>query len=74
MFLSFWKSISLKKRLFKTDGNGNITSLFDVPTPNPNRKLERVVDLLGREIKPQPNTLFIEIYDDGTITKKIVVE
>ena len=62
--------------LIKTDGNGNITSIFDfpTPTPNPNRKLERIVDLLGREIKPQPNTLFIEIYDDGTITKKIVVE
>ena len=60
--------------LIKTNGNGNITSIFDVPTPNPNRKLERIVDLLGREIKPQPNTLFIEIYDDGTITKKIVVE
>ena len=60
--------------LIKADGNGNITSIFDVPTPNPNRKLERIVDLLGREIKPQPNTLFIEIYDDGTITKKIMVE
>ena len=60
--------------LIKADGNGNITSIFDVPTPNPNRKLVRIVDLLGREIKPQPNTLFIEIYDDGTITKKIMVE
>ena len=60
--------------LIKADGNGYITSIFDVPTPNPNRKLVRIVDLLGREIKPQPNTLFIEIYDDGTITKKIIVE
>ena len=60
--------------LIKADANGNITFIFDVPTPNPNRKLERIVDLLGREIKPQPNTLFIEIYDDGTITKKIIVE
>jgi hypothetical protein len=60
--------------LIKADGNGNITSIFDVPTPNPNRKLKRIVDLLGREIKPQLNTLFIEIYDDGTITKKIIVE
>ena len=60
--------------LIKADGNGNITSIFDVSTLNPNRKLERIVDLLGREIKPQPNTLFIEIYDDGTITKKIIVE
>jgi len=58
----------------KADGNGNITSILDFPTPNPNRKLERIVDLLGREIKPQPNTLFIEIYDNGTITKKIIVE
>jgi hypothetical protein len=59
--------------LIKTDGNGNVTSTFNIPI-NPNRKLEKVVDILGREIKHQTNTPFIEIYDDGSTEKKIVVE
>ena len=59
--------------LIKTDGNGNVTSTFNIPI-NPNRKLEKVVDILGRDIKPQTNTPFIEIYDDGTVEKRIVIE
>ena len=59
--------------LIKTDGNGNITSTFNIPI-NPNRKLEKVVDILGKETKPQPNTPFIEIYDDGTVEKRIIFE
>jgi hypothetical protein len=60
--------------LIKTDGNGNITSTFNIPTPSSNRKLVKVVDVLGRETKPQTNTPFIEVYDDGSTEKKIVVE
>ena len=60
--------------LIKTDFQGNITSTFNIPTPSSNRKLEKVVDVLGRETKPQTNTPFIEIYDDGSTEKKIVVE
>ena len=60
--------------LIKTDGNGNTTSTFNIPPPSSNRKLEKVVDILGKEKKPQPNTPFIEIYDDGSTEKKIVVE
>ncbi len=60
--------------LIKTDSQGNITSTFNRPTPSSNRKLEKVVDILGRETIPQPNTPFIEIYDDGTVDKKVVVE
>ena len=59
--------------LIKTDGSGNITSTFTIPI-NPNRKLEKTVDILGKEIKPQTNIPFIEIYDDGTIEKRIVIE
>ena len=59
--------------LIKTDGNGNVTSTFNIPI-NPNRKLEKTVDILGRETKPQTNTPFIEIYDDGTVEKRIVIE
>ena len=59
--------------LIKTDGSGNITSTFNIPTSS-NRKLDIVIDLLGRETKTQPNTPFIEIYDDGSTEKKIVIE
>ena len=59
--------------LIKTDGNGNVTSTFNIPI-NPNRKLEKTVDILGKEIKPKTNTPFIEIYDDGTVEKRIVIE
>jgi hypothetical protein len=59
--------------LIKTDGSGNITSTFNIPI-NPNRKLQKTVDILGKETKPQTNTPFIEIYDDGTVEKRIVIE
>jgi hypothetical protein len=59
--------------LIKTDGSGNVTSTFNIPI-NPNRKLEKTVDLLGKETKPQTNTPLIEIYDDGTVEKRIVIE
>jgi hypothetical protein len=60
--------------LIKTDSNGNVTSTFNIPTPNPNRKLQKTVDILGKQTKPQTNTPFIEIYDDGTVEKRIVIE
>ena len=59
--------------LIKTDGSGNVTSTFNIPI-NPNRKLEKVVDILGKETKPKTNIPFIEIYDDGTVEKRIVIE
>ena len=58
--------------LMKTDGNGNITSTFNIPI-NPNRKLKKTVDMLGRETK-QTNQPLIYIYDDGTVEKIIVIE
>ena len=59
--------------LIKTDGNGNVTSEFTIPI-NPNRELEKVVDILGRDINPEKNKPFIEIYNDGTVEKKIIIE
>jgi hypothetical protein len=59
--------------LIKTDGNGNATFTLNIPI-NPNRKLEKTVDILGKETKPQTNTPLIEIYDDGTVEKRIVIE
>ena len=60
--------------IIKTNSQGTITSTFNIPTPSSIRKLEKVVDILGRETKPKPNTPFIEIYHDGSTEKKIVVE
>ena len=59
--------------LIKTDGQGNITSTFNIPI-NPNRTLQKTVDILGRETKPKANIPFIEIYDDGTVEKIIIIE
>jgi len=59
--------------LIKTDSQGNVTSTFNIPISS-NRKLEKVIDILGRETKPQTNTLLIEIFDDGTAEKKIIIE
>ena len=39
-----------------------------------NKEILKVTDLLGRETKPKTNTPFIEIYDDGTVEKRIVIE
>lgn len=60
--------------IIRIDGNGNITSLFNLPSNNLNRKLEKVVDILGRDINLQKNKPFIEIYNDGTVEKRIIIE
>lgn len=39
---------------------------------NTNRKLLRIVDVLGRETKLKPNVPLLYIYDDGTVEKKII--
>ena len=60
--------------IIKTDGNGNVTSTFNIPTLSSKRKIVKIVDILGRETKPQTNTPFIEIYDDGSTDKKLIIE
>ncbi len=54
---------------FKT--NGFSTAIKDVST---NKKLIKVIDLLGRETKGTKNTPLFYIYDDGTVEKRIVIE
>ena len=39
-----------------------------------NKTLFKIVDILGREIKQELNTLLFYIYDDGTVEKKIILE
>jgi len=60
--------------LIKTDGNGNATSIFNLPiSETSNSKLLKVTDLLGRETK-QTNQPLLYIYDDGTVEKRIVID
>ena len=58
--------------LIKTNSQGNVTSIFNI-TINPNRKLEKTVDILGKQTKQTNQPLFY-IYDDGTVEKRIIVE
>ena len=60
--------------LIKTDNNGNVTSTFNIPTPNANKKLQKVVDILGKQTKAKTNAPLFYIYDDGTVDKKIILE
>ena len=52
---------------FSLKQNANIQQYFNLP--NPNRKLQKIVDILGRETNPQPNNIIIEIYDDPVISE-----
>ena len=60
--------------LIKTNQFGNITSTFEIPLLKTERKLEKTVNLIGQEIKPQTNTPIIEIFDDGSTQKKFIIE
>lgn len=63
--------------LIKTDKFGNISNPLGIQafTPNSNRTLLKTIDYLGRDIKqPQPNQPYIEIYDDGSKEKKMILE
>ena len=63
-----WTDID-PQHYFSTNCNG--TSIQEHTT---NKELLKVTNLLGRETKPQTNIPFIEIYDDGTVEKRIVIE
>ena len=39
-----------------------------------NKAVLKVIDLLGRETKELTNQPLFYIYDDGTVTKKIILE
>ena len=67
-------TLSYDVYLIKTDGNGNLTSIFNIPTPNYSKKLEKITDLLGRETKGTKNEVLFYIYDDGTVEKRIIIE
>ena len=47
------------------------TSILEV---NSEKRLIKVVDILGRETKDKRNTPLFYIYHDGTVEKKIIIE
>ena len=52
--------------------NDPITTIF-YPESSP-KKLEKVLDALGREVNHTTNQILFYIYDDGSVEKKFIVE
>ena len=50
-----------------------LTTIAELPI-NENRKLLKMVDVLGRETQSRNNTPLFYIYDDGTVEKRITIE
>ncbi|MDA9726925.1 hypothetical protein N9U48_00255 [Bacteroidota bacterium] len=73
-FITIEQFISYDIYLIKTDNLGNITSTLELPAPSSKRELVKTTNILGQEnitIKNQP---MIEIYDDGSVEKKYIIE
>ena len=60
--------------LIKTNEWGNITSIIEIPNPSSKRELIKTTNILGQENTTIKNQPMIEIYDDGSTEKKIVIE
>ena len=59
----------------KYDINGLIsTTTSFVEVENTNKKLLKIVDVLGRECFPIRNTPLFYIFDDGSVEKKLIIE
>ncbi len=70
--IEIWQFVS------RYDINGLIgcitTSVNENNGQNGNKKLIKIVDLLGRESKDLKSQPLFYIYDDGTVEKKIIIE
>ena len=53
--------------------NGTNVSLI-TPIISENKKLVKIVDVLGRVVQKKPHTLLFYIYDDGSVEEKIFTE
>ena len=63
--VSFLKKISIEN---------TPNSITDNNSFNKNQKIIKIINYIGQEIKPQTNQPIIEIYDDGTVEKKVIIE
>ena len=50
------------------------TSSLIEPITNGNRKLVKVVDLVGRETNRNSNSVIFYIYDDGSVDKRFILK
>ena len=62
--------------LVKTDSEGNVdnTSTIELPTPTSKRELIKTTNILGQENTTIKNQPLIEIYDDGSVEKKYIID
>ena len=51
----------------------SVTAINETPASN-DKKLLKIVNLLGKNVIPEINKPFINIYNDGSVERKIVVE
>lgn len=70
-FFSAEESLFGSPKIYKLSYE-NTSSLSNIIKNKSN--IKKVVDILGKEIIPRFNTPFIEIYDDGTINRNIVLD
>ena len=60
--------------LIKTDSQGNVTSTIELSTPTSKRELIKTTNIIGQENTTIKNQPMIEIYDDGSVEKKYIIE
>ena len=62
-------------RFFMDNVKINGTNVISVSSVNSeNKKLIRIVDVLGRQVEKSKNNLLFYIYDDGSVEEKIFIE
>jgi uncharacterized protein (TIGR02145 family) len=70
-----FRGVSNRSAGFSARCVSDYSTTSSVPTaPSSNRKLEKVVDELGREVNHTTNQILFHIYDDGSVEKKFVVD
>ena len=71
-----WFEGDYKIYLIKTDSAGNVetTSTIELPKPTSKRELIKTTNILGQENTTIKNQPMIEIYDDGSVEKKYIIE
>jgi polyhydroxybutyrate depolymerase len=68
-------SAEVWKFFFQYNINGLIsTTTSFVEVENTNKKLLKIVDVLGRECLPKKNTTLFYIFNDGAVEKKIILK
>lgn len=40
----------------------------------PTKKVVRILDVMGKDSKPEPNKVFIYLYSDGTVERKVIIK